>query len=90
MEKPGGLQSTRSQRDTTEQITLLFLPHIKQQDLLYSIGNYIQYLLITYNGKERVEWHQLNGRVFEQAPRDGKAWRAVVHGVAKSQTQLSD
>ena len=31
------------------------LPYIKQinnEDLLYSTGNYIQYLIITYNGKE--------------------------------------
>ena len=26
-----------------------------QQDLLYSAGNYIQYLVITYNGKESEE-----------------------------------
>ena len=41
-----------------------------------------------------VAWHhQLSGLVFEQALGDGKdreAWRAAVHGVAKSQTGLSD
>ena len=41
-----------------------------------------------------VGWHhQLNGREFEPAPGVGdgqEAWRAVVHGVAKSRTQLSD
>ena len=41
-----------------------------------------------------VGWHQqLNGHEFKQAPemvKDRKAWRAAVHGVAKSQTQLSD
>ena len=38
-------------------------------------------------------YHQLNGPEFEQAPGDGEgqeAWHAAVHGVAKSQTQLSD
>ena len=43
---------------------------------------------------EMVGWHhQLNGHEFEQAPGDGKgreAWRVAVHGVAKSQTRLSD
>ena len=41
---------------------------------------------------EMVEWHhQLNAHEFEQAPGvgDGQAWRAAVHGVAKSQTCLS-
>ena len=32
--------------------------------------------------------HQLNGHEFEQIPGDGEAWRAAVHGVTKSQTQL--
>ena len=39
-------------------------------------------------------WHRrLDGHEFEQAPgvvMDGEAWRAVVHGAAKSQTGLSD
>ena len=38
---------------------------------------------------EIVEWHhQLKGHEFEQAPdmvKDREAWRASVHGVAKSQ-----
>ena len=41
-----------------------------------------------------VGWnHQLSGHEFEQAleiAKDRDAWRAAVHGVANSQTQLSD
>ena len=32
--------------------TLLYIKQINNKDLLYSTGNYIQYLVITYNGKE--------------------------------------
>ena len=32
--------------------TLLYLKQITNKDLLYSIGNYTQYLVITYNEKE--------------------------------------
>ena len=43
---------------------------------------------------EMVGWHhRLNEHEFEQALGDGEdrvAWRAAVHGVAKSQTQLND
>ena len=43
---------------------------------------------------EMVGWHHwLNGHEFEQTRgmvKDRKAWHAVVHGVAKSRTQLSD
>ena len=41
-----------------------------------------------------VGWHhRLNGHEFKQTPGDGEdreAWRAVVHGITKSWTQLSD
>ena len=40
-----------------------------------------------------VEWHhQLDGHEFEKTlgVGDREAWRDVVHGVAKSQTRLSD
>ena len=43
---------------------------------------------------EMVGWHhRLHGHEFEQAPGVGdghEAWRAAVHGVAQSWTQLSD
>ena len=32
--------------------TLPYIKQINNKDLLYSTGNYIQYLVITYNGKE--------------------------------------
>ena len=43
---------------------------------------------------EMVGWHhRFKAHEFEQTPgdvKDSKAWRAAVHGVAKSQTLLSD
>ena len=43
---------------------------------------------------EMVGWHhQFDGHEFEQAPgvvMDREAWRAAVHGISKSQTQLSE
>ena len=43
---------------------------------------------------EMVGWHyQLNGYEFEKLQekvKDKEAWHSVVHGVTKSQTQLSD
>ena len=45
-------------------------------------------------GQQMVGWHhQLNGHEFEQAPgvvMDREAWRAAIHGAAKSRTRLSD
>ena len=32
--------------------TLLYIKQITNKDLLYSIGNYIQYFIITHKGKE--------------------------------------
>ena len=32
--------------------TLLYIKEINHKDFLYSTGNYIQHLIITYNGKE--------------------------------------
>ena len=38
---------------------------------------------------EMVGWpHQLNGHEFEQTPGDGEGQGSLVHGVAKSWTQL--
>ena len=31
---------------------LLYIKQVNNKDLLYSTGNYTQYLVITYNGKE--------------------------------------
>ena len=42
---------------------------------------------------EMVGWHhQLNGHEFDQIPslKDKEAWRATVHGITKSWTQLSN
>ena len=43
---------------------------------------------------EMVGWHhRLNGNVFEQTPGDSadiETWCAVVHGVTKSWTQISE
>ena len=32
--------------------TLLYIKQITNKDLLYNTGNYTQYLVVTYNGKE--------------------------------------
>ena len=57
----------------------------------------MKYLRQEEKGKakdEMVEWyHQLNGHEFEEVlgvGDDRKTWRAAVHGVAKSVTQLRD
>ena len=34
--------------------TLPYIKYINNKDLLYSTGNYIQYVVITYNGKENI------------------------------------
>ena len=36
----------------SQRVELLYTKQINNKDLLYSIGNYIQYLVITCNGKE--------------------------------------
>ena len=43
--------------------------------------------LVYDTGRRR--WHPLQYSLLEN-PRDGGAWWAAVHGVAKSRTQLSD
>ena len=34
--------------------TLLYIKEVNNKDLLYSTGNYTQYLVVTYNGKEYI------------------------------------
>ena len=34
--------------------TVLYIKQMNNKDLLYSTGNYIQYLTIAYNGKEYI------------------------------------
>ena len=46
-----GLQTVRHKL-VTEQQQLIYVKWINNRDLLYSTGNYIQYLVLTYNGKE--------------------------------------
>ena len=108
--------------------TLQYIKQLNNKDLLYSTGNYTQYSIITYNGKESekesicmyVCMYNLgfpcgsdgkagdpgsipgsgrslgegNGKPLQYSclenPMDRAAWRATVHGVAKSRTRLSD
>ena len=46
------------------------------------------------SGQQRMKWLDCiidsTGHEFEQAPGDSEAWCAAVHGVAKTQTPLSD
>ena len=37
--------------------TLLYIKQINNEDLLYSTGIYIQYLVVTYSGKESEKWY---------------------------------
>ena len=61
---------------------------INNKHLLYSTGNYIQYLVITSNGGEG-NVNPLQYSCLENF-RDSRAWQAKVYGVTKSQTRLSD
>ena len=105
-EEPGELQSKGcKESDLTECLSTQALPYIKQinnKDLLYSIGNYIQYLIITYNGKASEKriyvcvciyiQRQGKGTPLQYSglenPMDKGAWWATVHKVAQSWTQL--
>ena len=40
-----------NQEDGMNRSKLLYIKYISNEDLLYSTGNYIQYLVITYNVK---------------------------------------
>ena len=50
----GGVEGEINQEFGINRYTLLYVKqiNINNKDLLYSTGDYIQYLLITYNGKE--------------------------------------
>ena len=39
--------------------TLLYMKEINIKDILYSTGNYIQYLIMTYNGKESEKYEYI-------------------------------
>ena len=40
-----------NREDVINRCTLLFIKQISHKNLLHNIGNYVQYLIITYNGK---------------------------------------
>jgi len=42
----------RKELDMTERLSLHFKYILKSKDILFNTGNYIQYLIITYNRKE--------------------------------------
>ena len=85
---------------------LRLVPHYSHLSLHLCLQNYhcvpcLKFILIISWGQEKgttenemVGWHHwLDGHEFEQTPGDSEnreAWRAAVHGVAKSQTRLSD
>ena len=47
-----GVQGEINQKFGINIYTLLYIKQVNNKDLLYSTGNYTQYLVITYNGKE--------------------------------------
>ena len=49
-------EEMRVHTEDKDNLTLLYIKFINK-DLLYSTGNYIQYLVITYNGKESEKEH---------------------------------
>ena len=48
----GGRRGGINYKFWTNRYILLYIIEINNKDLLYSTGNYIQYFVITYNGKE--------------------------------------
>ena len=54
--------------------TLLYIKQVNNKDLLYSIGNYIQYLVIIYNGKESKKRYTQKS-ITERAGESQNIWR---------------